>query len=87
VYVPDELDKEFKKRSMGAYGYGRGSISKAAAEAMQRWVSERDVLVHGFKVPEDPVRALKGMLKHVRRSSVELHHDVKKIRSRKMGMT
>ncbi len=43
VYLSDELDKRFRKAAMDAYGYGRGSISKAAAEAFSRWCSEREV--------------------------------------------
>jgi hypothetical protein len=34
IYLPEELKREFKKRSMEAFGYGRRSISKAAEEAI-----------------------------------------------------
>lgn len=43
VYLPDELDKRFRRAAMDAYGYGRGSISKAATEALSRWCAEREV--------------------------------------------
>lgn len=42
VYIADDLEEEFKKASMEAYGYGRSSISKAAAEAIQKWTAERE---------------------------------------------
>ncbi len=43
VYLSDELDKRFRKAAMDAYGYGRGSISKAASEAFSRWCADHEV--------------------------------------------
>lgn len=83
VYISDELEEEFKKASMETYGYGRGSISKAAAEAIQKWTAERETILRGFEAPEEPVKAMRGMLKHVSKTSVQLQHEVKKIRARK----
>ena len=82
VYISDELEEEFKKASMEAYGYGRGSISKAAAEAIQKWTAERERISHEYSAPKDPVKAIRGMLKHVKETSVELQHKAKKIRAR-----
>jgi len=85
VYLSEDLKKEFKKRSMETFGYGRGSISRAAEEAIQRWTSERETLMREFPPPEeDPVRMLRGMLKHVEESSVELQHEAKKIRAERV---
>ncbi len=42
VYLSDELDKRFRKAAMDAYGYGRGSISKAAEEAFLEWCRKRE---------------------------------------------
>ena len=84
VYIPEDLKKEFKKRSMEVFGYGRGSISKAAEEAIQRWTSEREKLLQEFPSPRKPVRTLRGMLKHVKESSVELQHEARKIRAEKV---
>lgn len=42
VYLPDDLDTRFRKAAMSAFGYGRGSLSKAAAEALVRWCSEQE---------------------------------------------
>jgi hypothetical protein len=33
--------------------------------------------------PSDPVKGLRGMLSHVEEGSVELQHEVKRIRARK----
>jgi len=81
IYLPEELEKRFKKMSMEAYGYGRGSISKAAAEAIRKWTSEREEVLGEFEVPEDPIGAIRGMLKHVKKTSVELQHEASKIRA------
>ena len=37
IYISDELNELFRKTAMDAYGYGRGSISKAAQEALSQW--------------------------------------------------
>ena len=84
IYLPEDLKREFKKRSMEVFGYGRGSISKAAEEAIQRWTSERETLVQEIPPPEDPVRILRGMLRDVKESSVELQHETGKIRAERV---
>lgn len=81
IYLPEELEKRFKKMSMETYGYGRGSISKAATEAIRKWTAEREEILQEFKVPEDPIGAIRGMLKHVKKTSVELQHEASKIRA------
>jgi len=83
VYISDELEEEFKKASMETYGYGRGSISKAAAEAIQKWTAERETILREFSVPVEPVKSMRGMLKHVHKTSVQLQHEVKRIRARR----
>jgi hypothetical protein len=37
VYLSVELDVRFRKAAMENYGYGRGSLSKAAQEALLEW--------------------------------------------------
>jgi len=81
IYLPEDLKKEFKRRSMEAFGYGRGSISRAAEEAIQRWTSEREMLTHEIPPSEDPVKVLRGMLRGVLESSVELQHEARRIRA------
>ncbi len=38
IYMPDTLDAMLREYAMKRFGYGRGSISKAAEEAINRWV-------------------------------------------------
>ena len=42
VYLSDELDKRFRRTAMSVHGYGRGSISKAANEALSKWCTEHE---------------------------------------------
>ena len=42
VYLPEGLNEKFRRIAMSVYGYGRGSLSKAAEEALTRWCSEHD---------------------------------------------
>ncbi len=44
IYLADDLDMRFRKAAMSAFGYGHGSLSKAAVEALSRWCYEREVM-------------------------------------------
>jgi len=82
VYLPEELEEKFRKISMQSYGYSRGSLSRAAAEAIRSWIRAQEVASE-VKIPSEPVRALRGLLRHVRKSGVDLQHEEAEIRARK----
>jgi hypothetical protein len=42
IYLSDSLNEKFRRIAMSVYGYGRGSLSKAAVEAFTRWCTEHD---------------------------------------------
>ena len=42
VYISEELDKKFRILAMSIFGYGRGSLSEAAVEALSVWCKERE---------------------------------------------
>ena len=42
VYLSEELDKRFRMLAMSVYGYGRGSLSKAAVDALTKWCAEQE---------------------------------------------
>jgi glutamate synthase domain-containing protein 2 len=42
IYLSDSLNEKFRRIAMSVYGYGRGSLSKAAVEAFTRWCTEYD---------------------------------------------
>jgi len=63
IYLPEELKKKFRKFSMESYGYSRGSLSRAAVEAIKSWISTHQTSPE-FAVPDEPVKALRGLLRH-----------------------
>ncbi len=42
VYLSDGLNEKFRRAAMSVYGYGRGSISKAAEAALTKWCVEHE---------------------------------------------
>src|SRR6266581_3683646 len=42
IYVSDSLNEKFRRAAMSIYGYGRGSISKAAEVALTKWCAEHE---------------------------------------------
>jgi len=68
---------------MEIYGYGKGSLSLAVEEAIRLWLSEHESILKEVRVPEDPVSAMRGLLKHVKKSGVELEHEAREIRAEK----
>ena len=83
VYIEEELEKKFRKLAMEIYGYGKGSLSLADEDAVRRWILEHESIIHDVKIPEDPVSAMRGLLKHVEKSGVELEHEAREIRAEK----
>jgi len=43
IYLSDSLNEKFRRVAMSVYGYGRGSLSKAAEEAFAKWCSEHEL--------------------------------------------
>ena len=41
VYLSKNVNERFRRMAMSVYGYGRGSLSKAAEEALERWCAEQ----------------------------------------------
>jgi predicted nucleic acid-binding protein len=65
---------------METYGYSRGSLSKAATAAILGWIRTREISGQ-VAVPDEPVKSLRGLLRHVKKSSVELQHEAAQIRA------
>lgn len=40
IYLTEGLNEKFRRIAMTVYGYGRGSLSKAAEAAFENWCSE-----------------------------------------------
>ncbi len=48
IYIPDEIGGKWKKLAMERFGYGRGSISKAAEEALVFWTNNAQRIKNTF---------------------------------------
>ncbi len=42
VYLSGELDRRFRMLAMSVFGYGRGSLSEAAVDALTKWCEEHE---------------------------------------------
>ena len=82
VLVDEEVAEEFRRTAMKVFGYRKGSLSKAAQEAFQKWVQGYAAMVRDVQIPEEPIEAIAGQLEGVRLPSVELQHEARKIRGR-----
>lgn len=56
IYLPDELDKAFRKMAMEQFGYAKGSISLAAEAAISRWVSQGSYINSQLEEMEERAR-------------------------------
>jgi len=81
VYVSDNVEKKFRRLAMSVYGYGKGSLSKAAEEAFLLWIMRHESNLGEVNIPKDPVAAIRGLLHGVGKTSVELQHEARKIRA------
>src|SRR5215471_19799314 len=42
IYLSKDLNEKFRRIAMSVFGYGRGSISRAAEEALTKWCAGHD---------------------------------------------
>lgn len=75
--ISEGLEQRFRELAMKRFGYGKGALSKAAEEAILRWISSAEREEVKFK--GDPVEALDGLLSGVNIDSVELQHKIKEL--------
>ncbi|HEV2119092.1 MAG TPA: hypothetical protein VGS11_03140 [Candidatus Bathyarchaeia archaeon] len=54
VYLSQELDKRFRVLAMSVYGYGRGSLSEAAVDALTKWCDEHEARTSGQRQKVGP---------------------------------
>jgi hypothetical protein len=86
ICISDEVEKRFRHAAMSRFGYTRGALSLAAEQALTDWsrgiadVEEVRAIIKSSGT-KDWVSELRGVLKHVKKTSVELKHGTSKIRS------
>ena len=59
IQLPKELERLFREMAMKRFGYGKGSISLAAQEAIRKWLGVELQLEKG-EFEGDPVTAIEG---------------------------
>ena len=70
VQISPQKAELVRKMAMDKFGYGKGAISKAVNVALDEWVMKRKQ-TDSKKVNWEKLR---GALKHVKMTSVELQH-------------
>jgi len=71
IKLSEETERKFREIAMKKFGYGKGSLTKAAENAILQWIAlNKDVETFG-----NPTDELKGLLKGVKSTSVELQHE------------
>jgi hypothetical protein len=58
IYLTNELNERFRKIAMNVFGYGRGSLSRAAEEALAKWCSEHA----NSPKPSEPTKIADGQV-------------------------
>ncbi|MGC9037243.1 MAG: nucleotidyltransferase domain-containing protein [Candidatus Micrarchaeia archaeon] len=48
VYVSDQISAKWRELAMKRFGYGRGSISKAAEEALAMWIENEEKIAEAL---------------------------------------
>ena len=56
VYIDPKIEEEFRKTAMKIFGYGKGSLSKAAEQAFKKWTQEYSSNLENLRIPEDPIK-------------------------------
>ena len=79
IYIDDKLSERWKELAMKKFGYGRGSISKAAEEAIAMWIEKEEIITKALEklkdtaIKEKHILALLLFGSYVRK---EPYHDI-----------
>ncbi len=85
IQLSDDIEQEFRQKAMQEYGYSKGSLSIAAQTAITAWTTQIKTVkeITAKENPADPVKTIRGMLKHVKKSSLQLQHEIRTLRTEK----
>ncbi len=81
VQINPKVEEKFREAAMKRFGYGKWALSKAAEEAILKWLSTTEKEPVNFE--GDPVKALEGLLKDIKVDSVTLQHETQKVWAKK----
>lgn len=88
IHVSDEIEKRFRQNAMKRFGYTKGALSLAAEQAFSDWskgvsdIEEVRKIIKSAGV-KDWISELRGVLKHEKKTSVEVKHEISKIRAKR----
>jgi hypothetical protein len=82
VQINPKVKEKFREAAMKRFGYGKGALSKAAEEAILKWLSTTEKEFINFE--GDPVKAIERLLKDVNVDSVTLQHETQKVWAKKV---
>ena len=82
VQINPKVEEKFREAAMKRFGYGKGALSKAAEEAILKWLSTTEKEAVNFE--GDPVKSIEGLLKDVNVDSVTLQHETQKVWAKKV---
>lgn len=82
ISISNNAEEIFRKLAMKKFGYKKGAISMAAEEAIEDWTDSSYEDEEFFPI-KNPTEAISGLLKHVKKNSVELQHEVGDILAKK----
>ena len=80
VYIDPKIEEEFRKNAMKIFGYGKGSLSKAAEQAFKNWIQENSSNLEKISIPKDPINEIRGQLEGITLTSVKLQHKAREYR-------
>ena len=75
--INKELERKFRELAMKKFGYTKGSLQRAAEEAIARWVAW--VESENLEFEGDPVEAIDGILADLDADSVGLQHKAREL--------
>jgi hypothetical protein len=75
IQIRKDLEERFRKAALRRFGYKKGALSKAAEEAIEKWLNS----IEEDKFEGNPVEAIRGILSEVKMNFVELQHLAKKL--------
>ncbi len=81
VQINPKVKEKFREATMKRFGYGKGALSKAAEEAILKWLSTEK---EAANFEGDPIKAIEGLLKDVNVDSVTLQHETQKVWAKKV---
>jgi len=81
VMLPKDVEQRFREAAMKRFEYRKGALGKAAEHALSEWTGSVEDKERRRQEIGDPVKAIRGILKHVNMSSVDLQHSISKIRT------